>query len=400
MNNSLITNPFIVYSWTWVLVLIVYGLGWSGLFPPLSSSLLFFLAVTIIISGFIGLFAKNACFFPYSKVSNINLKKIGIKLFFLYILLFIEFINVRTVPILEYITGDHRLEYTEFGMPFLHVVIVNFFSFLFIYCYHCYRSTNVKELKKKLLIFLFLSLFPAFLIFNRGMFMACFFGAIMVYLMSIKIRLKQLISILILALGVLWVFGSLGNLRTDAKGLNNVIMDFGQATPEFRKSSIPDDFFWGYIYIASPLSNLQNTINKDGDIKITSDSFIGYILSELTPTIISKRVDPMVSFDKKEVELIIPAFNVSTVYGGSYAYLGWFGMITTFCFMILFILVNLILVPRSSPFFVSMVAIVNSIIFLNLFANMFTFMGMVPQLVFPVVLGLDHSFKRFKKSHK
>ena len=70
--------------------------------------------------------------------------------------------------------------------------------------------------------------------------MVCFIGGIIIYLMSIQNVLKVLFRTIILALSMLLFFGYAGNLRTDTSAAKDLILEIGEATPEFRNSMIPD----------------------------------------------------------------------------------------------------------------------------------------------------------------
>ncbi len=57
-----------------------------------------------------------------------------------------------------------------------------------------------------------------------------------------------------------------------------------------------------------------------------------------------------------------------------------------FLFILFFIFVNLRIVNKSSKWFVPTVAVVDVIIIMNVFDNMFVFMGAIPQLFILLVI--------------
>ena len=118
--------------------------------------------------------------------------------------------------------------------------------------------------------------------------------------------------------------------------------------------------------------------------------FPEYILNELFPKMIAKRIAP----ERIDGKLVVHYLTVGTVYMRSYAYLKWLGMVFTFFFIIYFVIVNVILVSRHSRYFVTAIIIVNTVIFFNLFSNMFSTMGIVPQLIFPIVLSFKDALER------
>lgn len=396
MRNHLIVNPFIIYSLIWCVVLAVYQLNWSYLIPPLCIEYKFFLWSTIFISFVTGLLLHEKKIFTYRPINLPNLKWVKRIYIGLYILLFVEFIHAGGIPLLGYITGDRNILYTEFGLPIIHVVIVNSFSLLFIYLFHCFRSIGDKKSKCNLFFYLSLSIIPFILVFSRMGIMVCFIGGIIIYLMSIQNVLKVLFRTIILALSMLLFFGYAGNLRTDTSAAKDLILEIGEATPEFRNSMIPDEFFWGYLYIASPLGNSQFSIEQQPYVYANIEALKKFCLFELTPEIISKRLALQMDVDEKTPQLISPALNVSSVYDGAYKYLGWWGMIFMFIFMFLFVIISMSLIPKKSPYYVSAIATLDIIIILNLFDNMFVFMGIVIQLLLIILLSLKFFIKKNK----
>jgi len=73
---------------------------------------------------------------------------------------------------------------------------------------------------------------------------------------------RQLFYILpIVVVCLLYLFGVLGTLRQSRAAHtgydNTLILKSGKASEAFTHSPIPNEFFWAYVYMASPLANLQ-----------------------------------------------------------------------------------------------------------------------------------------------
>lgn len=312
-----------------------------------------------------------------------------------YLLLIIEFYAARTIPIFGYLSGNRELEYTEFGLPFVHVVVANLFPILAIYAFHCILSTPKGKDRTKFFHYLFWAFLPAILIFNRGMMLYGIACITMLYMMSVKSIKKVLFSIVCGVLGILFLFGTLGNLRTDTQEAKNLILEIGEATHEFRESLVPQEFFWAYLYIATPIGNLQYNINS-ANVEIADHDVARFIIFELLPEIISKRVATVFDYTPEDRFLVINALNAASVYAGPYVYLGWIGMIVTFCFTLFFIFLTLLLVPPRSPYFCMAVVLICCVILFNVFGNMFNFMGLVPQLLFPILMSIP--YKRIRSN--
>ncbi len=73
---------------------------------------------------------------------------------------------------------------------------------------------------------------------------------------------------------LLYFFGVLGNYRMVKSSSNEYFMEVAEATDSFRNSRIPKEYFWSYIYISSPLANLQNNINENRPEQIRVKDFI------------------------------------------------------------------------------------------------------------------------------
>lgn len=385
-----IVNPFFMYCISWTVVIIVYNLGWSEWFPKLSNNLFLFLFLSVFLSGVIGFFFQNKSYFFYRPIKITNKKTIRRSLIVLYFLLIVEFFAARSIPLLGYITGNIVVQYVDFGLPIIHVIVVNGFSFLFLYLFHAYISNKDKSNTYFFRICLFSTLLPALLMVNRAVIMYCFFGAALIYLMSRKDLCKSLAKISVIGVFIVFLFGLIGNMRTSNNDNSEVILTLGKATDSFKNSIFPTEFFWTYLYIASPLSNLQSTVNDNESPSIVyseSDVF-SLVVNCLTPQIISKRLD----VPKKAISREIDVFNVGTVYAQPFATLGWLGVSIVYFFTLVFIFFNLSFVSLRSDYFVTSLTIINTIIFFNIFENMFVFMGLVPQLLIPIILSLRNKY--------
>jgi hypothetical protein len=221
-----------------------------------------------------------------------------------------------------------------------------------------------------------------------------------VLFMSSKKLLKLIVRLTIIIIGVLFLFGLAGNVRvTGNKNVNSIILDWGQATENFRNSIIPKEFFWGYLYTTSPLANVQETINHHHITNFSLQKFGTFINRNFLPDFIWKR---NVFFIRpyEHVDQISSAFTVGTVYGTSFAYMGWWGIFIMFFYILFFNLVVLLSFSKSSSFFVTGVAILDCIMLFNIFDNMFSFSGLSLQLFYPIFFGLFSNVRFFPKKNQ
>ena len=373
-------NPFYLYIITFSLIIFVYSLGWSDLYPELSYSLLFFFGITFVLSIIGGLYLDKHLDISFKPITNKH--SIGLCTLAIYITYAIEFLYNGGIPIIL-IFVDPTYSYIEFGVPTLHPIILTFSSYYTLYLYYLFLS----EKKRKTLCYMILLLVIPILIFNRAMLIFILASMLFLYLVknrkvSLKIKGKILIGIL---LG-LFLFGVAGNYRTVLKNDTSYFMKMMEATPAFSESIIPKEYFWGYIYISSPLATFQYTLSQIENKN--SDDFDEFILGSILPDFISKRLASILNVNETSSKYQLnESLNVGTFYEGAARYLGWFGLILLYVYMFFFIVIYLLLI-RKSPFFLLGLSILSVMICFNSFTNMFTFSGLCFQLVYPILFSI------------
>ncbi|WP_205692170.1 oligosaccharide repeat unit polymerase, partial [Cellulophaga sp. Z1A5H] len=227
---------------------------------------------------------------------------------------------------------------------------------------------------KKTLIYYILLFVPALLIINRSIIVFGLLSSLFIYIHYSK-KIKPWTQLKIIALGLiaLFLFGIVGNLRSGG----DYIYTQSNATKEYMNSSIPKEYYWTYLYVASPLANFQNTVNKKN---IKEIDFTGFIFYENLPKIISKNLGEVFGIERKDLKRIVPWLTVGTTYARSYAYIGWYGPYLLFLFNLCLYIVVLILVPRKSSYHITTISILSVIILLNIFTNMLIVTGISFQL--------------------
>ena len=384
-----IVNPYYGYAVSFSLALVGYSLRWSDLYPKLSFTLLLFLFTTIVIHLISGrkVSKKNSITF---RVVNTDQLPPLILTFLIYLLWGCEFVYAGGVPLLK-ILLKQPFDYKTFGIPSLHVFIVTFSSFYTVYLLHLYFS----EKSRRILFLYVINLVAALLIYNRGMLFFNLSSSLMIYLIY-----KNTISVKKIALGgalmvcLLFFFGMLGSLRgTRLAGEPYSNKDFlvtGGANESFRKSVIPSEFFWSYIYVTSPIANLQTNIDTYPVRSFSARTIAEMINNEIVMDFISKRVNRLVNIEREKENTIPGPFNVSTVYSRSFSYAGWPGMIIMALIILLIPLVYIKILPVTSPFFLAGFAILCTMFLFLPFDNTIRFTGLSFQLVYPVLLHYSY----------
>ncbi|HVW14768.1 MAG TPA: O-antigen polymerase [Mucilaginibacter sp.] len=387
-------NPFFTYIIGFTIALIIYQLDWSYLFPSLTLSLVSFLILTFVISGFIGLYVhRKGILKNYEYVNKLNVNWIVLAITISYIL---NFIYAKQIPLFS-IANNADIDYREFGIPTFYVILATFTSFFTVYLFKCYI---VEKKRKYLFLCLYLFIFPI-LIFTRGAVLLNLSSIFFLYLFSYKKnKIKIYLSIVAIIFTVLIGFGVLGNIRTSnqidkgqTQELSEIMLNLAEAKPSFVNSPVPKAYFWSYLYISSPLANLQININEQKPT-YNLPSVLQYVNSELNFDFISKRIFAFFNVQKRDNTLIAPFLTVGTVYSTSYTYLGWWGMSITFLFMMGVSFCYLIIIRPQNPYFSTALAMLNTLLLFCIFDNMMNFSGMSFQLVYPILLSLK--FKKVK----
>ena len=313
------------------------------------------------------------------EIANPDIRALGI--FMMGILYVLEFLYAKRLPLLEILLGTEGFVHFG-GIPTIHVLLVTYTVFFSTFIFH----RLICNFSRKLLYnFLIIAFFPPLLMVNRGMLFTIFFACLFVYLFSLKAFKRKILIYCIISISLaLYLFSIIGSVRINDDENSTVFVAFTQPTDDFESLGISNMFLWPYMYIASPIGNLQNCI----DIYQPTGSFSTFFWKCICPDFISKH------FYKSELEsppLISPVFNVSTMYTDAYAQLGYLGMGILFV-MQTFVLYTVLLAfsAKKNPYYTTTVSLSCSVVILNAFANMWTFSA----ISFPIIWGPISYFLR------
>jgi hypothetical protein len=295
----------------------------------------------------------------------------------------LEFLHFGGIPFILLLV-KLSVNYHDFGIPTFHVFLITLAHF-----YLGYAFARFKDSQKRIyLIMTAIILLNDILIVSRGMFI---FGIFIISFIQINYFNKlKTIHIIALALTIYLFsigFGLLGQYRSASGNEKYVYQIFG-ANKTFYNANISSAYLWMYIYIASPLANLQKTINEN---PLIQNDFKGLFINEMLNEVVSKRVD----YSKGSVThnyRIAPYLTVGSIYFAPYNRMGWFGMTSIFLFLLIYIIVYRLLLIRFSRFDLTGIAILNSLILLCLFDNMFK-EAFAITLVFPVFFDILSKIK-------
>lgn len=386
-------NPFYIFIVTFFSVGMLYFLGFSEIYPPLSFGLIFFFIVVFIAMGIIGYFFSKKKLIHFCPASgNTNLIWLSI---LTIIITLIEGVYSHGLPLTNMLLGLDS-GYADFGIPTIHVILMTFNAFLATYLFFLFLANYNKSY-----LFLFLlNLVPNILVVNRGMLTMIFLNCFWIYLIKLgkRIKIHHILVLIPIILFGLYAFGVMGNARLNTSYQNQrnafdttEFMSIGQATNSFKNNKmIPKEFFWGYIYATSPIANLQINIDQHNTAEHLSLKTVnGFFYGELIPDFIGKRVLSLKNYKKLEAKQITPELTVSSGFMGPYLWLGWPGILLFIIFLtIISILYILLLHQLGSKFFLVGLATINTIFVFNFFDNMLSFTGLSFQLIYPVMFTL------------
>lgn len=380
-----VLNPFFLYILSFSVSCLLYSLHWSNLFPDLSLELIVFLIGTFVCSLFLGLYLKKCRKNFYSKFNNSpssDLRKAKL----IICAYFLEFIYAKDIPLFSIFTSSESFVHFG-GIPTFHVLLVTYNVFLSAVLFHRMLCQFNKVI---LFYFLLISIIPPLLMVNRGMFFTIFFSCLFIYLFSLKkIRVRKIVYCFLFVCMSLYLFAILGSARIQDDN-NTIFASYTQPSEEFELLGISDLFLWPYMYIASPIGNLQECID-DFHIQYSLNSFFW---KNICPDFISKKIySPQKNI---HAPLISPTFNVSTMYYGAYMQLGYLGMILMFFWQTTLIYVLFLSTkPKNNQYYTVTASLTCTVVVLNTFANMWVFSA----ISFPIIWGPVSLFiKRLKWS--
>jgi hypothetical protein len=385
LNLKKVANPYIAFAVSWFLCLFLYSLGWSELFPPITLALFLFLSGLIFVFLLTGIFF-NRIAFPAPKLSaRLNPTVLLIVNGALFSLNFLY----SGIPLLIGTRMDN------FGIPTVIVIATTLNCFTGVYCFYAFLHTR----KKRYLLYILICFSFFLLSFSRGNIMmsmvTMFFLWINVKMPNLNV--KRLLGIVCGVLLVAFVFGVAGNYRTindirqqknnfDETYNSNVILGLGGASDSFKDSIVPGEFFWTYLYLTSPLSNLQYNINKNNPSFSISGIFC-IIIDELLFDTVSKRVDGALGRERRDPDLLVEQLTVPTTLTGSYNYAGWGGMVFFMVVFWSFPIVYSLIVSRN-PLGIIGISTLCTVYFFSIFDNMFILTGLTFQIFYPIVFDI------------
>lgn len=397
-------NPYYIYMSVIILVIFLYELHWSVLYPKLSLATLSFLFLTAIMSLLLGkIYNDNIQNLENVQTNNVYKFSVSNKLISYFVILGVILDGVYSKGFL--LLGDIRYG-EEYGVPVLHVVTTILGSYEILADYVIFLKN--KNDRRRAFINIIILLGMLLLNLSRSLIIITLMNCLWVSIYSngrkYVFKLKSLIKLVIIGILGMYIFGIAGNYRSNVQLANNknmldssVIYRIGQPSSEFIESRIPGPFFWDYIYMTSALGNFQKITDSN---LVPKDSINEYVVTQFFPSLISQRIYPN---HKSEINAVTSQYrvtnvlNVGTVYFESFYLMGWLGVILLDVFILLFPIVYMIIIfSINRKYALFGLAILNTMYLMMLFDNMFVFTLISLQLFLPIVFGIFEKYVKIR----
>lgn len=359
-------NPAFMFSYIWLLVLSLYSLQLSNLLDPLKlETLVLILGASLsFIFGFLIIsIQKNKIYAkPYF---DLNALKRGLDLkctayrakllliFFLFGLVF-EIFYFNGAPGLGLFGIGPEILYTDFGISGLHGLLNSLFYAI---CIFQYSRLMFGISKKYSLLLIFTIIYP-YMMMSRQVLISVLIQYLLIYIAVKKINIINYIKIFLVIACTLLAFGYLGDIRS---GREHILF---LSQPNFDYPDwLPSAFIWVYIYLCTPLNNVNHNIN------INPNYFPLETGSTLIPTFARQTVIDLLGGNTSQWELVTESFNVSSLLQSTLTDFGILG--SMFFFLMCGIIFSIILKKaiNNIKYFLILIVILHGLA-LSFFANL------------------------------
>lgn len=368
-------NPFYLFSIIWGITLILYNFRVSKLFPKLTLNLLLFIVFSIFFCIVLGTI-YNKKIRVNKKNRKIN-KKFGKEYTLIFFMFIIEFMFEKKIPLIETMnkTGYTYMDFK--GIPVVHVVLFTYNFYITICTFYNYQLTK----KKKYIFYSIIGVIPYILLYLRGTILLLLISFFLIIL-YFKYNIKMILKITFIFIFIIYIFGVAGNIRhyyswNDSRMIKKI------AIIDLPKNNL-DPFIWGYVYLVSPLGNLQYNVNKT----IPKDNLAMFIFDNFFFDAISKRIE----YISEKPKLMVPHLTVSSFYIKAYLSYGMIGMLVILFTYMVFELIYLSII-KNTQYWVIGLSIINVLNIFSVFSNMFVFSGFSFILVYILIDIIKYKIK-------
>lgn len=383
-------NIFYMYGLMWIVILIMYAFGWSDLLISLDPRVLVFVLFTIVSSIGVGYLLRNKLKF-YKLKNNPHKKRT-----FTYLLLIffvIDIIYEGTIPLLAVLQGDSMYDVPFVGIPWLHMLATGI-SFVYclylVYIYICFKQKTVI-----LEYFSILSFFV--LLFQRQNIIMIVLLSMLLFISSIKFDLSWksvgiVAGFIIAIMIVLFVFGVIGNVRYGIWGWNDssMICEVAQINDKYP-IFLPKQYVWAYIYLVSPLANLNYNVIM-GNVAVNPSIF--EIIYSYIPDFIMAFIAQV---DIIGNDLMSPSLIVCTAFVTVFKYQGIIGMYLLYTYILGLTVIGVILCSKVKKLHITFVISLGYFFLFTFFTNPVVYPITAMMVIFAVVIYLLFKSSKIRK---
>ncbi len=321
--------------------------------------------------------------FPLRKYHDKINRCLNVRVFYFFLFLFMTLFLIDSAhsdfmfPGLK-IIGIKTNGYFDFGIKGLQGFLNAFYLAMML-------ILMVSNTKFKKYFFVFLFFYPI-LIFSRQVLISFLLQTMVCGLIFYpKVILKNKKKVIFIIISLVIMFGVLGNIRSKSSEMSGQDYFKNVAQINTAGNNVPSILLWGYMYIASPLSNLQYNLDN------TSPSYkvIGFF-DKMIPNIFRDYFKDT----SNKIKLISPNFNVSTAYINSYVTFGWLGIYIYFA-ILLFAVIFFRILAYFNLYFLFCYVVIVPIVALTIFDNLLFYLPVIFQIfIFFFVILCGNIFPR------
>jgi hypothetical protein len=157
------------------------------------------------------------------------------------------------------------------------------------------------------------------------------------------------------------------------------------ASEKFKDSNISHNHYMTYLYISSPLANLQENIDK-ANTAVGKTDFKEFLFYSLVPESFTLRLEKQLELSPPECYLITPELIAGSFLMVAFYTLGWTGMVIIFLYLSMFIVACLVLIRKCKTFSSVTISLLSATVSMLIFSNFLNRLDVILMLfVYPVL---------------
>lgn len=332
VRSSILITPVILYALVWMTALLLVSSGWLVFMTEVKPEFKLLVAGNLAAAVVAYFFARALTSRPSGgktgtirPLSLVSLRRFCDVLFGVWVAgSIINVIASGGLPIIWALRGEIHRSYVDFGIP----TFTGLISACGLFATLGFFLLNVQGWNKRRRLAIVLVFLYQVAILSRGGAVWMLLQVIGVYLQVGRVGLRRIIGAVALIAALIGFFGLMGDVR--ARGRGDQLLE-ALTTPrgEALFSQLPSGVWWAYLYASVGPVNLNAGIDRNEPL-----GYPRWSVASLFPTVIRSRIYTEQVYEARyPLEMVNPAFNVFTLYGGYFADFGLAG-----CFAITVIL--------------------------------------------------------------